>query len=96
MLKFALGLPARSPAPGAVIQLEGDESQHWIDFSRNRLARDVEWIIESSTDLINWQAITNSQVQVLDTIENVEQVRLPVGSGTETRFYRLRVSEAGN
>lgn len=96
LLKFALGLPARSPAPGAVIRLDGDESQHWIDFSRNRLARDVEWIIESSTDLINWQAVTNSQVHVLDTIENVEQVRLPVGSGTETRFYRLRVSEAGN
>lgn len=93
LLKYAFGLDPRAwPPLSAMPMAEAVGGQFQFSFRRQKDVSDLEYIPQSSTDLVQWETLT---IQIGDAIDN--------GDGTETitfqsngpstqKFGRVRVS----
>lgn len=92
LMKYGLGLSARSPAQANVFQFKKTSGNATaIEFTRSLAPLDLEWILERSTELQTWEEVANASIQVLSTDDSTESVRLTLPAGTGTRFYRVRL-----
>ncbi len=59
--------------------------------SRNRRAKDVNYVLEKSADLKNWQADPQASVSVLSRIGDLETVAYASPASPANVFFRLRI-----
>lgn len=93
LLKFGLGLPARTPAQGHEIRWREESGQQWIEFSRNPHPRDLEWILEGSIDLESWEEVPDAAMGMNPADASSDRARIPVFPGPDARFFRVKVRE---
>lgn len=94
LMERALGLDPESPDSGSdltlLIRSVGGQDYWHATVSRNPFAADLDFTIESSTDLSVWG--TNDTVVVIDSGGTL-LIRNDVAVGTEPkRFYQLKVT----
>ncbi len=94
LMKYGLGLEARSPAQTSVFQIKkSGGNSTMFEFPRSLLPDDLEWTLERSADLADWQVVPGATFEVFSTQNLIESLRLTLPAGDETRFFRVRVSE---
>lgn len=92
LLKYALGLAPKTAFAGVLLDVRITD-QEWIcAFSRPSGLAEVSYAIESSTDLVNWQAQAIAASTSL-TLPGWEDCEARVSAPAEGRlFFRLRVT----
>ena len=61
-------------------------------FYRNTAFTDIDYVVETSTDLKNWTAVSDTLVEVIVQEGTWQTCIVRVPSGEKARFYRVRVS----
>jgi hypothetical protein len=90
--RYAFDLAARGPvaAPVTVTTAEsGDQRYLKIEFPRRTVGSDVQYVVQTSTDLVNWT--THETVQIGATTPYTVTYPTPIATDQPRRFLRVRV-----
>lgn len=92
LLKYALGLSAKTPAAGAAGEAGTTGTHYTLTFTRAAALPDVTCTVEASTDLATWTetGVTLEQVSA-DTTSETWRASYPT-TGTAAVFFRLKVT----
>ena len=91
LIEYALGgnpmLPDRTILPSHTIGVDGT----WrFTFTRKLLTEDVEWQLQESANLTNWQAAVGASVSIISTTTTTETLEVTVPPTVmNSRFFRF-------
>lgn len=94
LVKYALNLPPLEPAasiPGPTFVQENGDEFLALDLGLNPLARDIDVWVETSADLMDWQAGGGHTVTLVQTPSRIHVRDALANSNSTHRFIRLAV-----
>jgi PKD repeat protein len=93
LLEYALGRIPNTVENTAATELEKTSGDYIFRFQRSKLAHNVSYQIQTSTDLQNWQPYTGTELPPVDS-GSYMQHQAPISTNTTGRvFVRLLVTE---
>jgi len=96
LLKYAMGIPARTPFHEGGFRMTATAGQDGIEFPRSLFPRDLEWMLEASGDLVSWRDHPELPWEITRTEPQAEWLRIHLPMPTDNddpRFFRLKVRQ---
>jgi hypothetical protein len=100
LLKFGLGLEPGTDASGLLPVIEAGSGEASLVFRRSHFAHDLDFVVQSSPDLVSWSDLVTETAAVLNgpplagmSDELAETFRLVVPYSGDKVFLRLRLSK---
>lgn len=89
ILEYALGMEPTQAAVSASSEIVIDRTTKWLTLTYSKVRRDVDYEVQTSTDLMNWITAEVDQTYAIDDTFVTAAVPLGIETG---RFLRLVVS----